>query len=550
MLDLKKEVRDIRRFNLILFVLAREGFGYLFSAAHERFHPFRKKEKILSIPPEARLRRVLEKLGPTFIKFGQILSLRPDLIPIAYAKELEKLQDAVGPFPFEEAKKIVEQELGKPLSALFRKFEKKEIASASISQVHKAALPTGEIVAVKIQRPGILKMMDTDIEIMFSIARYLERHFPKLRLYHPVLIVEEFKRWTDAELDFRNEAHYAKLFLENAKGMAMLKIPKVYDAYVTDKILTTEFLEGIPLHDVKGLKRKGYNIQKVVENGIAITLKNVFEDGLFHADPHPGNILVMKGNKVGLIDFGIVGTFDEKLKHSSIEMFYGIVEEDTDAVVEAFASLGLIDDGAAGMDEFKREIKKIIGPLQHASLKDVKLSYVLEEVLDTAVKHHIKMPIGFVLFGKAMLTVEGVALEFDPGFELVKVSRPYVEKLINKELLGEAMPKRIIAEFSKYGRFLSELPERVNAALGKIQKGTIKIDVEDSDVKRLGLEIDKSSNRMTYGVLIAALLVTGALLKDVGSPMFGGFPLVSLISFGFAVLIALFLVGSIFREGN
>lgn len=549
MLNLKKEVRDINRFNHIVFILGQEGFGYLFDKA--RIKGFFKRKEVRGEEKPKRLRRALERLGPTFIKLGQILSLRPDLLPKEYIRELGNLQDKVPPFPYKEVEKIIKEELGRPVDELFLKFSKNPIASASISQVHKAKLKSGSLAAVKVQRPKAKEIMETDIEIMFYIAKLLEKHSKKIGKFKPLRIVEEFKAWTEKEIDFRIEAENAKRFYKNFRGSEILKIPKVFDKYSTGRVLTTEFIEGVELHNISAVKgKKGYNIRKIMKNGFDVILTSVFIHGFFHADPHPGNILVLKGNRIALVDFGIVGYFDEELKRKSFELFYGIVEEDMDAIVDTFLDMGLVEEDETDIESFKRDIKKVIDPLQKSSLKDAKISYVLEEVLDIAFKYKVKMPVDFVLFGKAIVEVEGVGLEYEPDFRFVDSAKPFLEKLIKREITVMNMARNFKKNMARYGKLFRELPDQISAALRRIQKGTVKIDVEDTDVKRLGTEIDKSSNRLTYGMIVAAFLITGALLVNVGKPVLYGYSLVSIICFVMAFAFIMLLVVSIEREGR
>ena len=548
-----REIKDINRFRQIVSVLLEEGFFYLIEKV-KLGSWIRFKKKNLSkekIPAEVRLRKTLEKLGPTFIKLGQILSLRPDLVPKEYVKELGKLQDDVPAFPYDKAEKVIKEELGKPIDKIFSSFSKKPIASASISQVYRAKLKNGKIVAVKVQRPNVKKVMDTDIEIMFYIAKLIEKHSEKIRKYRPVKIVEEFKEWTDKELDFKLEADNAKRFYENFKGSNTVKIPQVFDEYSTKRVLTTEFIDGIELHKIGEVKGKtGYKIKEIIKNGFDSILTQVFIHGFFHADPHPSNVLILKGNTIALVDFGIVGYFDDYLKNKSIELFYGVVNEDIDAIVDTFLDMGLVEEEETDIESFKRDIKKVVDPLQRSSLKDVKISYVLEHVLDIALKHHVKMPVDFVLFGKTIVEIEGIGLEYEPDFRFVDSAKPFIEKLIKKKISPVNMAKDLMKNATKYGKLFRDLPDQLNSALRKIQKGTIKVDVEDTDIKRLAIDIDRSSNRMTYGLLVAAFLVTGALLVNVGEPIFYGFPLVSLLCFLLATIFALILFVSIQREGK
>ncbi|MBS3097368.1 AarF/ABC1/UbiB kinase family protein [Candidatus Woesearchaeota archaeon] len=551
LLDIKKEVRDLNRFRHILLVLFEEGFGYLLDKIKLKRHiPFKNRIKKTKeeISPAVRLRIILEKLGPTFIKLGQLLSVRPDLIPKEYIKELEKLQDKVKAAPFNEIEKEIEKELKKPIKNLFSSFNEKPIASASISQVYEAKLKSGDKVAVKIQRPNVKNIMKTDIEIMIYIAKLIEKNMPEIRKYNPTKIVEEFADWTERELDFRIEARNAKKFYKNFQGSRTIHIPRVYDEYTTPNILVTEFIEGIELHDIEKIKKNKLDFGKIIKNGFDAILTQVFVHGFFHGDPHPGNILIMKNNVIGLVDFGIVGYFNEDLKTKSISLLYGIIEDDLDKVADTFLEMGAVGEKDIDIDRFKFEVRDTIEELQEAKIKDVKVSGVLENVLDIALKYNVRMPTDFVLFGKTIVTLEGIALEYDPNFKFVESTKPFIEKLMRERLSPKYMMGNIIENASKFKKFISELPKQTTEALKKIQSGKIKIDIEDTDVKKLALEIDKSSNRLAYGIIIAALIVAGALVMQVNQPLIFGMPVISFISFLIAFILLIMLFSSILSE--
>ena len=553
MFQIIKEVRDIRRFNEILVVLFEEGFDFLIYETGIKVHiPFGKiiKKKLKNsenLKPEVRLRKTLERLGPTFIKFGQLLSVRPDLVPKEYAKELENLQDNVPSFPFEQVKEILEKEFGKKLGDIFASIEKTPIAAASISQVHKAVLKTGEKVAVKIQRPNVKKVMETDIEIMEYFAHVAENNIDDLKKFRPVRIVDEFKEWTEKELDFKLEARNAKRFYQNFKNSRTVHIPFIYDELTTERVLTLEFIEGVELHDTNEIKKRKLDFKKIIQNGFDAIMTQVFVHGIFHADPHPGNILVMKDNSIAFVDFGIVGYFDESLKNKCIDIFYGIIEQDVGLIMQTLASMGMESD--TDYEELRSDIGIIIQPLQNSSISQIKISKVIEEILEIGLHHKIKIPASFVLFGKTIVTLEGVALEYDPNFRLAETSKPFIEKLIRKRTNPLYVWKGLMHNMNRYRKFVEDFPEKAERALDKIQRGTIKVDIEDTDIRKLSLEIDRSSNRVAYGLLISALLVTSAILINVEKgPSVLGIPLLAFLSFFFASLLVFILFVSILKE--
>jgi ubiquinone biosynthesis protein len=551
MFEFKKEVRNLKRLNEILSILVEEGFGYLIDRAKLRKRLKRRSKKKEEVPPEVRLRRTLERLGPTFIKFGQVLSVRPDLVPKNYIRELEKLQDHVAPFPFSEVKKQIETELNKPLHAIFSKFEKKPLASASISQVHKAVLKNGTIVAVKVQRPNVEEVMREDIEIMLHLASLAEKHIEKIRKYKPLNIVREFAEWTKNELDFLLEARNAKIFALNFKGSKDVVIPEVYDEYTTKKVLTLEFIDGIELNNIvalkKELKRRKANPELLIKKGFNAILAQVFLHGFFHADPHPGNIIVTKNNSIAFVDFGIIGRFDNDLKEKTTDLLYGVVFYDVDKIATTLVDMGM--EGESNITGFKEEVRTIIEPLQESSIGEAKLSSTIESILHLSMEYNLQIPRQFVLFGKTLVTLEGIGLKYNPNFKLIDSARPFVENLMLRRL----NPLNIMQSFAKnslkLGRFMETFPDEATKALKKIQKGTIKVDLSDTDIKKLSVEIDRSSNRIAYSMLLAAFIIAGSVTigMDMGPRIFD-LPIVSFLSFSFAAVFAAILLISILNE--
>jgi len=549
---LKKEVRDIKRFKDILTVLFEEGFDFVLQKIRLKHKiPLTKRvkarlEKKKRYTIEKRLRLTLERLGPTFIKFGQVMSVRPDLIPNSYIKELEKLQDTVPSFSYDITKKIIKKELGKDIEDIFKSLEKEPIASASISQVHKATLKDGSKVAVKIQRPDVREIMEADVEIMFYVAKLLEKHIPNLKKFNPIKIIEEFWRWTEKELDFKKEAINAKRFARNFYKSDIVKIPKIYDKFVTGKILVMEFIDGFELHNVKEAKRRNINLKPFIEEGFKAILTQVFVHGFFHADPHPGNIFITKDKKIAFVDFGIVGHFDEDLKSKSIDIFYGVIKNDTEKVVDAL--IGLSDVEMKNRDELMDDVGEILESLQESDISKMKVSYALEAIMSLALNHGLKIPMPFVLFGKTVITLEGVALEFDPKFRMIENSKPFIEELMRQRYQPANVFNSFMKNFFRYKKLLEEFPDRTTRALQRLEKGTIKVDIEETDIKKLSLEIDRSGNRVAYSMLIAALLIVGALTINYGGIALFKLPLISLFSFVVALILSFVLLISILKE--
>ena len=518
--ELLKNRQNRQRLKEILTIFSEEGFGYLISKVNLSHHlPLTKriKNRIAvekSIPPQVRLRQAFEKLGPTFVKFGQLLSSRPDLIPAEFCAEFEKMQDKVPPFSFEEAKTIIETEFNQTLERLFSYFDPKPWASASISQVHKAKIK-GKTVAVKVQRPGIKKVMVTDIELMYKIIELLELHVPEFNSYHLKPIVYEFERWTIKELNFRIEAYYAQKIAHNFAGSKIMKIPEIYSGYTTERVLTMEFLEGIPLHDIAALQRNKIAVRTVLKRGFYIFLKQIFIDGLFHADPHPGNILVLKGGKIGLIDFGIVGHFDKKLKDSSLEIFRAIINNNDEKLTEIL--LKMSSGGEVNREVLNREIKDTFEKFQLDDVKGIHISLILQETLHIINKYHLQIPYDFVLFAKTIITLEGVAIKYDPHFNLLKESKSTLDLLLDHTYFAKKVISKTKEKLNEYAQLAESFPETAAEILEKARRFKLNIDIEDKDVRDLSLELEHSSGNLSLGIIIAALIVASALVMQISN---------------------------------
>jgi len=538
--ELIKSRQHRERLGQIIHIFFEEEFGYFITKIKLHGHlPFKKRWKAYTakeklVKPEVRLRTAFERLGPTFVKFGQLLSLRPDLIPPEYVTEFEKMQDKVPTFSFPTAKKIIEDELKQPLHKIFTHFDKVPIASASMSQVYKAKVGK-EWVAVKVQRPGIQKTIEEDIELMYQIAQLLEREVPTLKEYHLKAIIHEFEKWTLKELNFNIEAYYAKKIAQNFKGSKVLKIPKIYDKHTTNKLLVMEFIDGIPLHDVQEIKRKKINLKKVIRNGYYIILKQVFVDGFFHADPHPGNLLVMKNGQIGMIDFGILGHFDKKLKQYALDLFRAFVHSNPDEAVQVIFRMN--PNSNIDKESFRDDIRDIFEQLVSTSPEDLEIGTLVKETIISARKHHIEIPADFVLYGKTVSIIEGVALRYDPSFKFFTETKKIFKELFNYDFIAKEIIGRAKDKITEYKELAEIFPETAREILERVKKFKLDIDIEDRDVRGLTNELERSSGNIALGMIIAALIVGSSLMMQTGI-----ITTIPWIGFGLAAVLGLWLV--------
>lgn len=549
--SIKREVKDINRLREILTILIEEGFGYFLSQLRLK-HPklfltkISRKNTIDTIPE--RLVTTLERLGPTFIKFGQLLSVRPDLVPKEYIRALERLQDKVKPEPYDQVEETLRREYKKSLNEIFSSFNKNPIASASISQVYEAKLKNGDRVAVKVLRPGVREKFEKDLDIMFYMAELIEKYIPTSKRYSPTNIVLEFAKWTIKEIDFRNEAKNARRFKRNFQNSKIVYIPKVYDEFTTKKVLVEEFIDGIEMHDYFKSKRKKQEVIKIINRGLDAALTQVFVNGFFHADPHPGNILIMKNHTLCFIDFGIVGYFNEHLKSLTLDLMYGIVEKDYNKIADACIQICNGEKENFDNESFKNDLIEIFDPLQDKSIDEVKISKSFEKLFELLLDYHLKPDYSFVIFGKTLMELEGIALRYDNNLKVIKQIKPFIEHLIKIKIQPKNIALSIYNEARELISFAKKLPRETENALKKIKEGTIKVDINETELKRLSLEIDRSSNRITYGVLISSLLITGALMIDIGTPKYLNIPLFSFFMFILASVLFFILLISIINE--
>jgi len=545
-----EKIGDIKRFDQIINVLFKYEMGFFVEklrlkdrlSLHQRLQKEKFKQRVTQ--PET-LRKIFEELGGAFIKFAQFLSVRPDLIPKEYVKEFEKLQDKVHPMPKEVVKNIIEKEFKKPLKEVFKEFDEEPVASASIAQVHKASLRTGESVALKVQRPNISEIMERDIDLMFAFADHMEKHNHDIKGVDPRLVVNEFKKWTEKEMDFEKEADNIEIFRKNFEKKKNVVIPKVYRDYSTKKVLTMEFIEGIKLNDIEKINEKGYDIDKIIKNCFNCVMKQVFEDGFFHADPHPGNILVLNNDKLSFIDFGIVGSFDEGMKDNVTNLLVGVVKNDIDMVMSTFINMGLDEEN---IKSIKTKIEEKIKVLQDSEFKDIVISKVLEDILDLLQKQGFKLPLDFVLFGKTIMTLEGLALKYDEEFRLTVQSKAFVEKIIKKRRSPKEIAKRLVDVTIKMKDFSSKIPEKTSILLKRMKEADINLRYIDRDLRGLIIEMDRGTNRVTFGLITAALIIASTFMLNYNQVKIMNIPAFSFIGFIISGLLIIVLVFSVLKK--
>lgn len=554
---LGRTYRHLNRYRQILAVLIKFGFGDLVARLNlERLPGFRATSqrsdgtvRLDKLGRAERVRLALQELGPTYIKLGQLLSTRPDLIPYEFLKEFSKLQDKVPSFEFEATEEIIQKSLGRPLSAVFNSFERTPLASASIGQVYQAGLNSGEIVAVKVQRPGIRRTVEVDLEIMLHLATLVENHLAELALHRPVKIVEEFAHALERELDYTIEAANMSRAARYFFNDRTVHIPAVFHEFTTSRVLTMAFVHGIKINDLTALQQAGYDLPLITARGADLYLKQIFDYGFFHADPHPGNIYVLPRNVICLFDFGMVGSIDRRTRELFIDLVDRVVHRQEAQVVAVLLQLADYEH-LPDLRRLEEDVADFIGRHLFKPLKEIETARLLHHLLELASRHRLRIPANLFLMLKALATVEGVALALNPDFDLVTRAAPFIQKAKLARLAPDRLLREVMQFISQWQTFLGRFPRDAQDITQQIRQGELVIRVQPEGVERLLETHDQTSNRMAFAIIIAALIIGSALIViSETPPLFYGISLIGIIGFFAAAVLGIWLLVAIIRRG-
>ncbi len=552
-----RSYRSLKRYREIVGVLVKYGFGELLDRMNiTRYLRLGRRRLLRSVEIAEkysfyqRIRMALEELGPTFVKMGQVMSTRPYLIPIDLMIELTKLQDQVPPMDFQIAKELVESELKSDLGEIFSEFDPQPLASASLSQVHRAVLLDGTEVAVKVQRPGIKRTIDADMEILRDLASLTERYIPESKQYDPSGLVSELAKSTRQEVNFINEARNLEIFKSNFAGHDYIFIPKVFWEYTTSYVLTMEFIRGVKISEQEELSKLGLDGKIICRNLGKIMFKQVFEDGFFHADPHPGNLFVLKGNVLAPVDYGMVGKLSDTAMEDVSAILVAAVEWDVKGLIRVFQNAGVIHD-EVDLRILEQDLTEYLYRYHKVPLSQIQMRELTDEFFEVMHRYDIKMQSQFMLLVKAMVTFEEVGRGLDPDYDVATEAAPYVRKLAVRKYRPSALLKDARSILGELRDFATLFPYELRRILMKLRGGELRFDLEHRGLDRLITEMDKSSNRLSMSMIIAALIVGSSLIMrlDVGYEVFG-FPLLGIIGFLFAGILGAWLVIAILRSGR
>lgn len=541
--------RDLGRLYEIASILIRFGFGDMvrrlgmgtvLEKAGKVLH-WQEAEELARLEPAARIRCAIEELGPGFVKLGQVLSTRIDLFPPDYIAEFAKLQDQVPPLPFEDILAQLERDIGGPVDEVFAKVEKKPLAAASIAQVHRATLKTGDEVILKIRRPGVHKVIDADLRLLARLAEIAEENAEELQQFQPQKIAAEFAKSIRSELDLANECKNSERIAKNFKDHPDIIIPKIYWEYASESLNVQQFIDGIPGSDLAAVDAAGLDRKKLAVSGANAVMKMVFEDRFFHADPHPGNVIYLPGNRIAFIDFGMAGRLSDDRRTQLVDLLFAIVQRDAAGACKIL----LHWSGAATMrnDTLTGEIDDMIDKTHGVPLKQLRISELMNELIALLRAHDLSLPPDLTMLSKAFVSLEGMGRQLDPDYDMIAQAEPF----LRKQMLNRLSPKEVF----KRGRkgladgfeIMTELPKDTHDLVKTLQSGHFRFNMKIDDAESFLDRIDKVIARLIMGIVIAALIMGSSIVMTVsGGEIPLGLSVFAMLGFFGAVIGALYLL--------
>jgi ubiquinone biosynthesis protein len=548
--------RHLRRYRQIVGILADYGFGAFLAQVgiSERLNlPRRLLRRKPAIVEELtlgqRIRLAIEELGPTFVKIGQLLSTRSDLLPPDILDELRKLQDQVPPGPWEPIRGVIENELGAAVNELFAFIDSVPYASASLGQVHLAIMPDGQEVVVKVLRPDIERLIEIDLEIIRDFAQTIQDRTNIGERYELGDLAEEFAIALQGELDFRREGRNADQFRENFKEEKRLHVPDVFWEYTTRRVMVQERITGIKIDEIEMLDAAGCDRKKVAAVAAELVLKEVLEDGYFHADPHPGNLLVLPDNTIGLLDFGTMGRLDTNDRIALARIVILVVQNDAAGIVDQLVRMG-IADYRVNRRQLTRELRRVLLRYYGLPINEIPANEIIQYLEPIIYKHNLRVPSDYWLLIKTVMLLQGVGLSLDPEFDFFAATRPYVARLFRQIWLPSTWGPGVVRYFSDWSDFVSNLPRQSTNVLSQLERGQLGVEIEVRHLDDFERRLDRMTNRIVYGVVLSAIVVGLAILLpslDLTWP----FNIITWIAIGvfvLALILSIQLLWSIFRS--
>lgn len=550
-------VRDLGRLQEIAAVLIRYGFGDIvrrigmaevLQRAGRLLH-LHDSEQMLRMSAPVRVRRAMEELGPTFVKLGQVLATRVDLFPPEWIDEFSELQNAVPALPYELVREQLERDLGEPAEAAFARLDQTPLAAASLAQAHRAWLHDGTPVILKIRRPGIREVIDADLRLLARLAEIIEAQLPDLRRYRPAEVVQQFTHSLRGELDFAAECRNAERISSNFRGDERVLVPRVYWQWTCESLNVQDFVDGIAGRDLAAVDAAGLDRVALARSGAGIILKMVLRDGCFHADPHPGNVFYLRDGRIALIDFGMIGRLSEQRRFQVAQLLYGMVKQDPESVTDVLLEWA----GGVDVDEsrLQHDIGSFVDQYRGVPLKDLRIGPMLGDITGLLRQYGLPLPADLALMIKTFLTLEGMGRQLDPDFDMASVARPYLQRTIQARYAPTAVLRRGRRSLFSALDLAGELPRDLRRLVQAARRGRIQLNVETPALKGFGDQVNRAANRLTVGIVTAALIIGSSIvMNSVGGLASRWLLVIGIAGFIGATLCAIWIVGSIWRSGR
>lgn len=548
-MNLGRTRRIWHRYREIARVLVQHGLGWTLGRLGLPEHLHRHAEVQ---PPEhapVHIREMLEELGPTFVKLGQLLSTRPDIIPEVYVEELSKLQDTAPTVPFDQIKAVVESEFKVSLGTLYLDFDEIPVAAASLGQVHRARLHDGTPVIVKVQRPGIADVVDTDIEILRKRAAFLESHWDKARVYGVVEVVDEFATTIHEEMDYTREASNTDRLRESTESERGISVPRVYWDLTSRRVLTLEEMQGIKITDLVENPLPQIKMADIADRLASSFLKQIFVDGFFHADPHPGNILVSESGEISLVDCGMVRRLDVENKAGAIRMLIAFEEQNTRMLADEILYLGIYQT-EVDVRRLTRDLAKVLRAYYDVRSRSVNMGRLLARVLNVSVSHGIRLPVVFAVIAKVLTGVDGLCSRLDSNFNFTQVARRFVGQAVRSELRSEAMPTSFYRAMASMRDLALALPEQLERLMRKAVEGTLRLEFKHQGLEEVEETLARSANRISIALVVAGATIGSSVIVSAGKGSKGlfGLPQLGVLGYIIALVFGIWLIVSILRS--
>lgn len=535
---------NFKRVKEIVSIMVKYGFGHLFEQMQLKTKFTFKKtykplEKDFTVPQKIKL--ILEELGPTYIKFGQILSTRQDLIGEELAKELSKLQDNTRPFSYTVIKSIVEKELDTPIDKLFKQFEEKPLASASIAQVHKAILKNGEEIVLKIQRPDIEEQVKEDMAIIRYFAKLATKYIKDAKYFNLCGIIDEFERSILKEINFRQERQNILRFNDIFKDDDKIYVPKVYDKFSTKKILALEFVNGVKISKLYGSKDYSDKDKITIgKAGVDSFFKQIFDYGFFHADPHPGNILILENDVICYLDFGMMGHIDKEFMNDLAELFVYLIDYNVNGLISQMTNMGLIDE-SVDIKSLRYDVMDLMDIYFGAELKEVSLGNIVSKLMMILVKYKMTVPRELVLLARAMSMVETIGQKLNPDFDIITLCKPYAKKVIKKKLSPFNLLETMREDTMEFEHLIKTLPRNLKEIITRAKSGKLNIEIEHNNLDTFGKDIEKVTNKLILAMIISAIIMGSSFVINTNRTL-------GMVGFTISGIVGLYLMICVLKD--